>query len=172
MTIHDFDMARWLLGEEPAAVAAFGAVLTDPAIGTAGDFDSVNVLLETASGKQAVISNSRRATYGYDQRIEVLGSGGMVAAENQREVSIEIATGAGFTRPPLLDFFMTRYTEAYAAEIAAFVAGLSGGAPARAHRRRTASPRWCWPRLRSARWPKGARSSSAKSSADEAPGRR
>ena len=75
-----------------------------------------------------MISNSRRATYGYDQRIEVLGSGGMVAAENQREVSIEIATGAGFTRPPLLDFFMTRYTEAYAAEIAAFVAGLSGGA--------------------------------------------
>ena len=128
MTIHDFDMARWLLGEEPAVVAAFGAVLTDPAIGTAGDFDSVNVLLETASGKQAVISNSRRATYGYDQRIEVLGSGGMVAAENQRAVSIEIATGAGFTRPPLLDFFMTRYTEAYAAEIAAFVAGLSGGA--------------------------------------------
>jgi myo-inositol 2-dehydrogenase/D-chiro-inositol 1-dehydrogenase len=128
MTIHDFDMARWLLGEEPVAVSAHAAVLTDQAIGEAGDFDSVNVLLETASGKQAAISNSRRATYGYDQRVEVLGSAGMVAAENQREVSIEVATGAGFTRPPLLDFFMTRYTAAYAAEIAAFVEGLQGGA--------------------------------------------
>ncbi len=128
MTIHDFDMARWLLGEEPVAVSAHAAVLTDPAIGAAGDFDSVNVLLETASGRQAAITNSRRATYGYDQRIEVLGSGGMVSAENQREVSIEIATGAGFLRPPLLDFFMTRYTAAYAAEIAAFVAGVGSGA--------------------------------------------
>jgi myo-inositol 2-dehydrogenase/D-chiro-inositol 1-dehydrogenase len=129
MTIHDFDMARWLLGEEPVAVAAFGAVLTDAEIGRAGDFDSVNVLLETAGGRQAAISNSRRATYGYDQRIEVLGSAGMEAAENQREVSIEVATGAGFVRPPLHDFFMTRYTAAYAAEIAAFVAGLRSGTP-------------------------------------------
>ncbi len=127
MTIHDFDIARWLLGEEPVVVAAFGSVLTDSAIGTAGDFDSANVLLETAGGRQAVISNSRRATYGYDQRIEVLGSGGMVSAENQREVSIEIASGAGFVRPPLLDFFMTRYTSAYAAEIATFIAGLREG---------------------------------------------
>ena len=129
MTIHDFDMARWLLGEEPVAVSAHAAVLTDPAIRAAGDFDSANVLLETASGRQAVITNSRRATYGYDQRVEVLGSGGMVAAENQREVSIEIADGAGFQRPPLLDFFMTRYTAAYAAEITAFVAGLRDGKP-------------------------------------------
>ena len=87
------------------------------------------MLLETASGRQCVISNSRRATYGYDQRIEVLGSKGMVAAENQREVSIEIASAAGFIRPPLLDFFMTRYTAAYAAEIESFVAGLKGGGP-------------------------------------------
>ena len=129
MTIHDFDMARWLLGEEPAVVAAFAANLVDSEIGRAGDFDSVNVLLETVSGRQAVISNSRRATYGYDQRIEVLGSGGMVSAENQREVSIELATGEGFTRPPLLDFFMTRYTAAYAAEIETFVAGLRDGTP-------------------------------------------
>ena len=129
MTIHDFDMARWLLGEEPTVVAAFGSVLTDGEIGRAGDLDSVNVLLETAGGRQAVISNSRRATYGYDQRIEVLGSKGMVAAENQREVSIEIANGAGFLRPPLLDFFMTRYTAAYAAEIESFVAGLRDGTP-------------------------------------------
>ena len=126
MTIHDFDMARYLLGEEIAEVTATAAVLVDPAIGKAGDFDSVQVLLKTKSGKQAMISNSRRATYGYDQRIEVHGSLGAVSAENQRPVSIEVATAAGYTRPALHDFFMTRYTEAYAAEIAAFISALGG----------------------------------------------
>ncbi|MDO6966736.1 inositol 2-dehydrogenase [Rhizobium alvei] len=129
MTIHDFDMARFLLGEEIRSVSAHAAVLIDPAIGEAGDFDSVTVILETASGKQAVISNSRRATYGYDQRIEVHGSAGVVAAENQRAVSIEIANADGYTRPPLHDFFMTRYTEAYANEITAFIAAIEEGAP-------------------------------------------
>lgn len=126
MTIHDFDMARFLLGEEITEVVATAAVLVDPAIGKAGDFDSVQVLLKTASGKQAMISNSRRATYGYDQRIEVHGSKGAVSAENQRPVSIEVANAQGYTRPPLHDFFMTRYTEAYAAEIATFIAALTG----------------------------------------------
>lgn len=126
MTIHDFDMARFLLGEEITEVVATAAVLVDPAIGAAGDFDSVQVMLKTATGKQAMISNSRRATYGYDQRIEVHGSKGAVSAENQRPVSIEVATGAGYTRPPLHDFFMTRYTEAYAAEIATFIAAMAG----------------------------------------------
>ena len=125
MTIHDLDMARFLLGEEVTEVVATASVLVDPAIGTAGDFDSVQVMLKTATGKQAVISNSRRATYGYDQRIEVHGAKGAVSAENQRPVSIEVATAAGYTRPPLHDFFMTRYTEAYAAEIAAFIATLA-----------------------------------------------
>jgi len=128
MTIHDFDMARFLLGEEPVAVSATAAVLVDKAIGEAGDYDSVSVLLQTASGRQAMISNSRRATYGYDQRIEVHGSKGMVSAENQRPVSIELATGDGYTRPPLHDFFMTRYTEAYANEIASFIAAIENGA--------------------------------------------
>jgi len=126
MTIHDFDIARFLLGEEITEVSAMASVLVDPAIGVAGDFDSVQVMLKTATGKQAMISNSRRATYGYDQRIEVHGSLGAVSAENQRPVMIEVATGAGYTRPPLHDFFMTRYTEAYAAEIAAFIAVLGG----------------------------------------------
>lgn len=127
MTIHDFDMARYLLGEEPVSVSAHASVLVDKAIGEAGDYDSVSVILETGSGKQALISNSRRATYGYDQRIEVHGSKGMVAAENQRPVSIEVANEKGYTRPPLHDFFMTRYTEAYANEIAAFIAAMSAG---------------------------------------------
>ena len=126
MTIHDFDMARFLLGEEVAEVSAMAAVLVDPAIGVAGDSDSVQVMLKTASGKMALISNSRRATYGYDQRIEVHGSLGAASAENQRPVSIEVASALGYTRPPLHDFFMTRYTEAYAAEIAAFVAAAAG----------------------------------------------
>lgn len=127
MTIHDFDMARFLLGEEIAEVVATASVLVDPAIGEAGDYDSVQVLLKTATGKQAMISNSRRATYGYDQRIEVHGADGLVSAENQRPVSIEVASAKGYTRPPLHDFFMTRYTEAYAAEIAGFIAALASG---------------------------------------------
>lgn len=121
MTIHDFDMARFLLGEEVSTVYATASVLVDPEIGKLGDYDSAMVVLTTASGKQCSISNSRRAVYGYDQRIEVHGSKGAVAAENQRPVSIEVATADGYTRPPLHDFFMTRYTDAYAAEIAAFV---------------------------------------------------
>ncbi len=129
MTIHDFDMARWLLGEEPETVMATAAVLTDPAIGAAGDFDSVNVLLRTASGKQAVITNSRRATYGYDQRIEVLGSKGMLAAKNMAEANIVMADAAGYHEPPLLNFFMTRYTAAYRNEITAFVASVAEGKP-------------------------------------------
>lgn len=126
MTIHDFDIARFLLGEEITEVSAMASVLVDPAIGVAGDFDSVQVMLKTATGKQAMISNSRRATYGYDQRIEVHGAKGLVSAENQRPVSIEVATGAGYTRPPLHDFFMTRYIEAYAAEITAFIDAMGG----------------------------------------------
>lgn len=127
MTIHDFDMARFLLGEEPVMVSASASVLVDERVGELGDYDSVSVILTTASGRQCTISNSRRATYGYDQRIEVLGSKGMVAAENQRPVSIEVANAAGYTRPPLHDFFMTRYTEAYANEIAAFIAAITEG---------------------------------------------
>ncbi|MES5097913.1 inositol 2-dehydrogenase [Agrobacterium sp. BA1120] len=130
MTIHDFDIARFLLGEEIVSVFATGSVLVDPKIGELGDYDSASIILTTASGRQAIISNSRRATYGYDQRIEVHGSLGSVAAENQRPVSIEVATKDGYTRPPLHDFFMTRYTAAYAAEIAAFIDSIENNAAA------------------------------------------
>lgn len=129
MTIHDFDMARFLLGEEIVSVTAFGSVLVDPEIGKLGDYDSASIILTTASGRQAMISNSRRASYGYDQRIEVHGSLGAVSAENQRPVSIEIATGNGYIRPPLHDFFMTRYTAAYAAEISTFIDSIVEGTP-------------------------------------------
>ena len=129
MTIHDFDMARWLLGEEVNSVFASASVLTDPQIGALGDYDSANVILRTASGRQAIITNSRRAAYGYDQRIEVLGSTGMVAAQNHGENRITLADGAGFHDAPLLNFFMTRYVAAYANEIAAFIAAVQGGTP-------------------------------------------
>ncbi|SON54963.1 Inositol 2-dehydrogenase [Hartmannibacter diazotrophicus] len=127
MTIHDFDVARWMLGEEVETVMAAASNLVDPEIGKAGDYDSVNVILTTASGRQCTITNSRRATYGYDQRIEVHGSKGSVAAENHRKANIIVANENGYTRPPLLDFFMTRYIAAYAAEIASFVAALQNG---------------------------------------------
>jgi myo-inositol 2-dehydrogenase/D-chiro-inositol 1-dehydrogenase len=127
MTIHDFDMARWLLGEEVETVMAAASVLVDPKIGELGDYDSVNVILRTASGRQAVITNSRRASYGYDQRIEVHGEKGAVSAANTHEARIRIATSEGFAEPPLLNFFMTRYTQAYANEIAVFVDAVNGG---------------------------------------------
>jgi len=111
-------------------VAAFGAVLTDQAIGKAGDFDSVNVLLETAGGRQAVISNSRRATYGYDQRIEAHGAKGLLRAGNVTATTVELATGAGFATDPVLPFFLERYAAAYRAELDTFITAVAaGGAP-------------------------------------------
>jgi len=128
MTIHDFDMARFLLGEEPVEVFATGSVLVDPEIGELGDYDSVSVLMKTASGKQCSITNSRRATYGYDQRAEVHGSKGLVSVLNPYPVNLQVAGSDGFTHLPLHDFFMTRYTEAYAAERSAFVSVVQEGA--------------------------------------------
>ena len=124
------------------------SVLVDKKIGEAGDFDSVSVILETATGKQCVITNSRRATYGYDQRIEVHGSKGMVAAENQRPVSIEVANAQGYTRPPLHDFFMTRYTDAYANEIATFIEAIGRGKAAAAERQGRTGRACCSPMRR------------------------
>ena len=129
MTIHDFDVARWLLGEEVKTVQAAASVLVDPKIGELGDFDSVNVILTTANGRHCTITNTRRTTFGYDQRIEVHGSAGTVSVENHRESRIELANRDGYLRTPLLGFFMTRYAAAYAAELAAFVEALASGTP-------------------------------------------
>ncbi len=121
MMIHDLDMARFLLGEEPTEIYATGSALVDRAIGEAGDVDTAAVTLKTASGKICQISNSRRATYGYDQRIEVHGSKGMLRAENMLENSVEVATEAGFRRAPAQHFFLERYAGAYLAEMTHFV---------------------------------------------------
>lgn len=127
MTIHDFDMAIFLLDELPVEIYSSASILIDDQIKEVEDFDTACVILKTLSGKQIIISNSRRSSYGYDQRIEVHGSLGMVSAENQRPVSIEIANSQGFTKPPLHHFFMTRYIDAYAEEINYFVNSLKSG---------------------------------------------
>ncbi|MDO6590166.1 inositol 2-dehydrogenase [Loktanella sp. D2R18] len=127
MMIHDLDMARFLLGEDPVEISAVGSCLVDPAIGEAGDFDTAAVTLKTASGKICQISNSRRATYGYDQRVEVHGASGMLRAHNVPEHNVELTTAAGFTTAPTQPFFLERYSAAYRAEMAHFVASVVDG---------------------------------------------
>jgi myo-inositol 2-dehydrogenase/D-chiro-inositol 1-dehydrogenase len=121
MMIHDFDMARFLLGEEPVEVQAFGSSLVDPRIGEAGDVDTAVVQMRTASGKLCQISNSRRATYGYDQRVEVHGSKGLLRAGNIHETTVEQAGAKGFVSDPLENFFLERYALAYRRELDAFL---------------------------------------------------
>lgn len=123
MTIHDLDMARFILGEEVTEVFATGSRLVDPALmEQLGDHDTVTVVLKTASGKQAIITNSRRATYGYDQRVEALGTKGMAISGNRRPHEMTLHT-VDFTdrAEPLLNFFIERYREAFDAEISEFV---------------------------------------------------
>ena len=128
MMIHDFDMARFLLNDEIIAVSAAGSVLVDPAIGAAGDVDTASATLRTKSGKIAVITNSRRATYGYDQRIEVHGSKGAVSAANVHTNTVSVANKDGHHNAPLLDFFMERYAVAYRTELQSFVKAIESNA--------------------------------------------
>ena len=129
MMIHDFDMARWMLGEEPVEVFAYGATLVDPAIGAAGDVDSAMVLLKTASGRMAHINNSRRASYGYDQRVEVHGSGGRLIAGNRTATTVELADASAVTADKPLHFFLERYADAYRVELNAFLDAVANGTP-------------------------------------------
>lgn len=131
MTIHDLDMARWLLGEDPVSVTAMASRIVDPAlVEKYDDYDSAMVILQTASGKQAHINNCREAVYGYDQRIEVLGETGMLTHDNLRPTTMRLTT-AEMTdaQQPLLNFFLERYTAAYRAEMDAFVSALVDGTP-------------------------------------------
>jgi myo-inositol 2-dehydrogenase / D-chiro-inositol 1-dehydrogenase len=126
MMIHDLDMARFLLPEPPVEVYAAGACLVDPAIGAAGDVDTAVVVLRAASGVLCTIDNSRRAAYGYDQRIEAFGSLGMIAAGNVTPTTVTRATAAGVVTDPPLHFFLERYAEAYRAELDHFVEVIEG----------------------------------------------
>jgi myo-inositol 2-dehydrogenase/D-chiro-inositol 1-dehydrogenase len=129
MMIHDFDIARWLLGEEPTRLYATGSVLVDAAIGEAGDIDTAGVTLETASGAIAVITNSRRASYGYDQRIEAFGAEGMLQAGNQLENTVQFSGAQGVTAAKPQFFFLERYAEAYRIELSRFVEALQNKTP-------------------------------------------
>ena len=126
MTIHDFDMARYLLGEEFSDIQASGATLIDPEFEQLEDIDTAVVVLKSVSGKLVSISNSRRACYGYDQRIEVHGSAGLLIADNPTHTTLMSANQSGYRTEPLMDFFLDRYRLAYQHELQSFVSGLNG----------------------------------------------
>ncbi len=129
MVIHDFDMARWLLGEEPTEVFATASVLVDPAIGAAGDVDTAKTILRTGSGKLCMISSSRRSGYGYDQRIEAFGSKGLIRAQNVLESTVETWGEAGAAADRFQNFFLDRYAQAYAREVDHFADIIDGATP-------------------------------------------
>ncbi|WP_349959296.1 inositol 2-dehydrogenase [Rhizobium sp. ZPR3] len=126
MMIHDFDMANFIMGAAPVTVTAVGSSIVDPAIGEAGDVDTAVVALTYADGRIAVIKNSRRAVYGYDQRVELLGSEGLLQAQNMLENTVVKSTTQGVTGAKPNYFFLERYMPAYAAEWAAFVDAVNG----------------------------------------------
>lgn len=121
MAIHDFDMARFMAGSEVETVFAQGAVLIDAAIGELGDLDTVITTLTFASGALAVIDNSRRATYGYDQRVEVFGSRGAASADNDYPNTVVVSDDSGVGRDKPLHFFLERYNDAYIEETRMFI---------------------------------------------------
>lgn len=129
MMIHDFDMARFLIGDEVEEIYAAGAVLVDPAIGEAGDIDSAIVTLHFRSGAIGTIDNSRKATFGYDQRVEILGSKGKIATKNRYPNQVVVSGDKSVYTDLPLPFFMERYTESFAAELAAFTRSVLEGAP-------------------------------------------
>jgi myo-inositol 2-dehydrogenase/D-chiro-inositol 1-dehydrogenase len=121
MTIHDFDMARFLIGDEVEEVYTAGAVMVDPEIGEAGDLDTALIVLRFRNGVIGTIDNSRQAAYGYDQRVEILGSRGSIATENRYPNQAVVSTATEVRKDLPLNFFMDRYTESYAGEVRAFV---------------------------------------------------
>ena len=134
-TIHDIDMARWLLdGEEIVSVYATGSCLVDPEIGKLGDIDTARCVLTTASGRLCVIANSRRSGFGYDQRIEAYCSGGMVRADNVVETSVQVWNEAGASADRFRNFFLDRYAEAYRREMDHFAEVLDGATPSVGYR--------------------------------------
>lgn len=129
MVIHDFDMARWLLGADPVGVFASAACLVDPAIAAIGDVDTARTILRTTDGRLCSISSSRRSGYGYDQRIEVYGAGGMIRAGNVTDTTLETWGPAGGRTDPLQHFFLDRYAAAYARELDHFADVIDGATP-------------------------------------------
>ena len=131
MLIHDFDIFRWILGDEAASVYATGSCLTDPAIEAAGDIDATAVTIRTRRGRLAQINTIRRAAYGYDQRFEVIGAKGMLQAGNHRPTEVVLWSSGAITADKPEHFFLERYRAAYAAEMAHFFDVLGGRAKPR-----------------------------------------
>ena len=127
MMIHDFDMARWILDEPIESVYAVGSCLVDPEIGQAGDIDTASVTMTTSSGKIAMITNSRRAVYGYDQRLEAFGSKGMLQAMNNTDTNLVFSGDSGVTTESPQHFFLERYADAYRIELEDFINALQNG---------------------------------------------
>lgn len=125
-TVHDFDTARWILGEKPVEVFAWASCLVDPMIAELGDVDTARLILRTASGKLCVISNTRRSGYGYDQRIEAFGSKGMAVAGNLPINTTSVWTESGANGDPIHYGFVSRYAEAYRNEMSHFAAVIAG----------------------------------------------
>jgi myo-inositol 2-dehydrogenase/D-chiro-inositol 1-dehydrogenase len=129
MTIHDFDMVRFMSGAEVEEVFAYGAVLVDPEIGKAGDIDTAVISMKLSNGAIAVIDNCRRASYGYDQRVEAFGSLGQVAIENDTESSAVVSDANGVHSEVPLNFFLERYMGAYVAEVTEFIDSIVNDKP-------------------------------------------
>jgi len=129
MTIHDFDMARFLIGDEVEEIYTVAGVNIDPEIGAAGDVDTALIVLRFNNGVIGTIDNSRKAVYGYDQRVEILGSNGAIATENRYPNQTVISTGESVRKDLPMNFFMDRYTESFAAELRAFVDAILSGKP-------------------------------------------
>lgn len=129
MAIHDFDMARFLLGDEVEEIYTAGGVLIDPEIGKAGDLDTAVITLRFRGGAIGTIDNSRKAVYGYDQRVEILGSEGSIATGNCYPNEAVISTSKSVRRDLPLNFFMDRYIASFAAELAEFVDAVLKGEP-------------------------------------------
>jgi myo-inositol 2-dehydrogenase/D-chiro-inositol 1-dehydrogenase len=121
MTIHDFDMARFLIGDEVEEIYTAAGVMVDQEIGLAGDLDTALVVLRFRNGVIGAIDNSRKAVYGYDQRVEILGSKGKIATENCYPNQAVVSSGDAVYKDLPLNFFMERYTESFAAELRSFV---------------------------------------------------
>jgi myo-inositol 2-dehydrogenase / D-chiro-inositol 1-dehydrogenase len=127
MMIHDLDMARWILEEEPIEIYAVASNLVNPEIGEAGDIDTAMVILKTQSGKLSCISNSRHSVYGYDQRIEAFGSNGSIQVNNPTETTVIKSCNQGVISEKAMDFFLERYEKSYQEELNHFIDCISSG---------------------------------------------
>jgi myo-inositol 2-dehydrogenase/D-chiro-inositol 1-dehydrogenase len=129
MTIHDFDMARFVTGSEVVEVFATGSVMVDQGIGNVGDFDTATVLLTHENGAVTTIDNCRQSAFGYDQRVEAFGSKGMVTSENHTATSMVRRTAEGSAGDVVPHFFLERYIPSYLRQWEQFIAAVQSGSP-------------------------------------------